>query len=134
MVVNTIRKSNEDNLIAGTIATHRDNENKLKTINDLQSFLDSLSSVPMNENDVVTLIKSCKNHLSTSHGVVCDNLSKVNRGAKEVIESLRRIECSETFKLSSNNDNDKIALKKNVAPSSCDKEVSFVDDLSLFGA
>ena len=38
MSVNTIRKSNEDNLIASTIAIHRDNENKLKIINNLQSF------------------------------------------------------------------------------------------------
>ena len=36
MIVNTIRKSNEDNLIAGTITMYRDNENKLKK--DMQSF------------------------------------------------------------------------------------------------
>ena len=124
MSVNTIRKSNEDNLIAGTIAMYRDNENKLKIINDLQSFLDSLSTIPMNENDVVALIKSCKNHLSTSHAVVRDNLSKVNRGAKAVVESLRRIKCDECITTSSNNDNDKINLKNNVPPSSDNKEVA----------
>ena len=82
MNVNTIRKSYEDKLIAGTIATHLDNENKIKILNELQTFLDSISSFPMNENDVVSLIKSCKKHLVTSHSVACDNLSNMNRSAQ----------------------------------------------------
>ena len=60
----------------------------------------------MNENDVVALIKSCKKHLVTSHAVVCDNLSNMNRGAKEIVASIRRIESNERHTFKSNNDDD----------------------------
>ena len=75
MSVNNIRKSHEDKLIAGAISIHLYNENKLKIINELQKKIDSISSFPMNENDVVVLIKSRKKYLVTSHAVVCDLLT-----------------------------------------------------------
>ena len=90
------RKSKEDNLISGTIAICRDNKQKFIVINKLQSFLESLHSHAMNENDVVLILTMCKEHLQKSHSIICDNLPKVNRGAKVIIAALSRINRNST--------------------------------------
>ena len=74
MSVEPTRKSKEDKMIAGTIAIHNDNIDKLNIINKLQCFLESLKSHPMNENDVHSMIVMCKEHLQQSHDVANINL------------------------------------------------------------
>ena len=55
-------------------------------------FLDGLKSTPMNENDVVCLLKSCKHNFKLSHDTVKNSLPKVKTETKGIIDALRRIE------------------------------------------
>ena len=68
------RISKEDNILAGTIAIHKGNIEKLCVMHRLDKFLNNLRSHAMNENDVMYIISMCKEHLQQSHDVVELNL------------------------------------------------------------
>ena len=63
---------------------YRGNKIKIALFNEFQYVLGSLHSAPMNKNEVVKLIKMCKNHLETSYSVVSDKLFKLIMEAKKL--------------------------------------------------
>ena len=56
----SVQNSKQDKVLKGTLEIIKDNNNKLLLIEKIDLFLDGLKSTPMNENDIVCLLKSCK--------------------------------------------------------------------------
>ena len=88
----TPRKSKGDNVMSGTIAIHDDNVSKLNVMSKLDECANTLRSSAFNENDVMSMINMCKDHLQKSHNVANINLHKVNSETKEIINSIKRID------------------------------------------
>ena len=86
------RISKEYNIIAGTIAMHKENMEKLHVTCRLDKFLNNLHSHAMNENGIMYIISMCKEHFQQSHDVVELNLPKINREMKEIVQALNRID------------------------------------------
>ena len=92
MASSNFRRSKQDKLLEGTLNILKDNKKKLDVINKLMCFIDCLSNVPMNENDVVNIMTMCKDYLKQSHSMMLVNLPFVNSEVKEIIDVLNRIE------------------------------------------
>ena len=88
----SVQNSKQDKVLKGTLEIIKDNNNKLLLIEKIDLFLDGLKSTPMNENEVVCLLKSCKDNFKLSHDTVKNSLPKVNTETKGIIDALRRIE------------------------------------------
>ena len=92
MASSNFRRSKQDKLLEGTLNILKDNNKKLDVINKLMYFIDCLSNVPMNENDVVNIMTMCNDYLKQSHSLMLVNLPYVNSEVKEIIDVLNRIE------------------------------------------
>ena len=58
----SVQNSKQDKVLKGTLEIINDNNNKLLLNDKIDAFLDGLKSTPMNENEVVCLLKSCKDN------------------------------------------------------------------------
>ena len=87
----SVQNSKQDKVLKGTLEITNDNNNKLLLNDKIDAFLDGLKSTPMNENEVVCLLKSCKDNFKLSHDTVNNSLPKVNTETKGIIDALRRI-------------------------------------------
>ena len=86
------RKSKGDNVMSGTIAMHNDNISKLNVMSKLDKHGNILRSSAFNENDVMSIINTCKDHLQKSHDVANINSPKVNSKTKEIINAIKKLD------------------------------------------
>ena len=70
MSTEVLRRRKQGKLLEGTITTLKDNKEKLDLINKLDFFTDYLKSSPMNENEVISTIRICKDHLQRSYDLI----------------------------------------------------------------
>ena len=92
MVTNNLRRSKQHELLEGTTTMLKDNEEK-DVIRKLVCFAECLKTGPMNENDVLSELTLCKDHLQRSHDVVNQHLPSMNNEVKGIIDVLKRIRC-----------------------------------------
>ena len=98
----SVRTSKQDKVLKGTLDLLEDNNNKLNVIAQIDIFITSLMSNPINENDVKRIVNMCKEFLVNSHSIVMNSLPKINVDTKKIIEVLH---CMES-QLSDNSDDD----------------------------
>ena len=72
--------------MSGKMAMHNDNISKLNFMSKLDEFLNTVCSSAFIENDVVSMIHMCKDHLQKYHGVANIDLLKVNSETKENVK------------------------------------------------
>ena len=102
------RSSQQDKLLEGTITILKDNNNKKYLINKLECLCDCLKTAPMNENDVISTLTLCKDHLKRSHDVVNQHLPSMNNEVRGIIDVFKRIRSK-----SKDETNDKIVTNLN---------------------
>ena len=84
----SVQNSKQDKVLKGTLEIINDNNNKLLINDKIDKFLDGLKSTPMNENEVVCLLKSCKDNFKLSYDTVNNSLPKVNTETNGIIDAL----------------------------------------------
>ena len=77
--------------MSGTINMHDDNISKLNIMPKLDECANTQRSSAFDENDVMSMINTYKDHLQKSHDVVNINFPKENSETKEIINAMKKL-------------------------------------------
>ena len=78
-------KEQANKLLEGSISILKDNKQKLDAINKIIYVIESIKTAPINENDVVKIMSTCKDYLQRSHDLANENMPKINGKARGIV-------------------------------------------------